>query len=429
MGAGRTAIEANGGGSARRRPQPSRGIGAALLGAGLIAACGSEPQPELEPITVAVAVPFAGTGVMADARQGWQLVLDSINEAGGVAGRPLQVVERDTPLSAPDDLTPIAEGFTELASEGYRYIISLASGDALEPMMQAATTRGVLTMSITSEEPAADVAGYDALLLRGILSTDRLIAKQAAALQARGLRHLAIVGATRAAVPAARHQAMRGAYELCADCTVSELTYPAEMDPYYYDWPTLGEDVVSAAPDVVYLAAANVDALRDSVRAIEAAGYAGSYHFAHGGYMGALLPAFLPQVTQRFRSYDLALPPGAQSDEFFARYESRYGEAFVPEPRLVAFADYLALLALAMTQVGADDPARVALAMKELAAPPGEAHGPLDYAAASAAVRAGKDVDFVGLSGPLDFDERGEVADGFAREYAVDASGAIVPLP
>ena len=87
------------------------------------------------------------------------------------------------------------------------------------------------------------------------------------------------------------------------------------------------------------------------------------------------------------------------------------------------------LLALAMTRVGADDPARVALAMKELAAPPGEAHGPLDFAAASAALRAGKDIDFVGLSGPLDFDEHGEVLDGFAQEYGVDASGAIVPLP
>jgi hypothetical protein len=67
--------------------------------------------------------------------------------------------------------------------------------------------------------------------------------------------------------------------------------------------------------------------------------------------------------------------------------------------------------------------------MKELAAPPGDAHGPLDFAAASAAVRAGKDIDFVGLSGPLDFDEHGEVADGFAQEYGVDPSGAIAPLP
>lgn len=414
-----------GAGASETTQRSCRGARWALLAA--LVACGGEPAPE--PIEVAVAVPFAGTGVMADARQGWQLVLDSINDAGGVDGRPLQVVVRDTPLAAADDLSPIADGFVELASEGYRYIISLVSGDALDPMLQAATSRGVLAMSITSEEPAAELAGYDALLLRGILSTDRLIAKQAATLQARGLRRMAIVGATRADVPAARHQAMRDAYQQCSDCAVHEISYPAEMDPFFYDWPVLGQRAVAVAPDVVYLAGANADALRDAVRALEVAGYTGSYQFAYGGYMAALLPAFAPEVTQRFRSYDLALPPGAQSDEFFARYESAYGEAFVPEPRLIAFADYLALLALAMTRVGAEDPARVALVMKELAAPPGEAHGPLDYVAASAAVRAGKDIDFVGLSGPLDFDEHGEVADGFAQEYAVDASGAIAPLP
>lgn len=410
---------------ARRRRGLARSCGA-LLAATLLG-CGSEPEPQ--PIEVAVAAPFAGTGVMAEARQGWQLVLDSINEAGGVDGRPLQVVERDTPLVAADDLSPVADGFVALAGEGYRYIISLVSGDAVEPMLHAATSRGVLAMSITSEEPAAELAGYDALLLRGILSTDRLIAKQAATLQARGLQHLAIVGATQASVPAARQQAMRAAYERCASCTVHELTYPAEMDPFYYDWSALGQTALELAPDVVYLAGANVDALRDTVRALEVAGYAGTYQFAYGGYMASLLPAFAPEVSQRFRSYDLALPQNEQSDEFLARYESAYGSSFVPEPRLIAFADYLALLALAMTRVGADDPARVALAMKELAAPPGEAHGPLDFAAASAAIRAGKDIDFVGLSGPLDFDEHGEVADGFAQEYGVDARGAIVALP
>lgn len=414
-----------GGARWRQRPRARVRASGALLAAASLG-CGGEPEPE--PIEVAVAVPFVGTGVMADARQAWQLVLDSINEAGGVDGRPLRVVERNTPLAAADDLSPVADGFVALASEGYRYIISLVSGDAVEPMLHAATSHGVLAMSITSEEPAAALAGYDALLLRGILSTDRLIAKQAVTLQAQGLHQLTVVGATQAGVPAARQQAMRAAYERCQSCTVHELTYPSEMDPFYFDWSTLGERAVELAPDVVYLAGANVDALRDTVRALEVAGYSGTYQFAYGGYMASLLPMFAPEVTQRFRSYDLALPRSEQSDEFLARYETAYGTSFVPEPRLIAFADYLALLALAMTRVGADDPTRVALAMKELAAPPGEAHGPLDYAAASAAIRAGEDIDFVGLSGPLDFDEHGEVADGFAQEYGVDARGAIVPL-
>jgi branched-chain amino acid transport system substrate-binding protein len=284
-------------------------------------------------------------------------------------------------------------------------------------------------MSITSEETAAQVASYDALLLRGILPTDLLIEKQARALQRRGLSRMAVVGPTRRGLPDSRQAAMSAAYGTCPSCDVSEVTYPSESDAYLYDWRGLGERVQSTHPDVVFLASANAGALMDSVRAIEVAGYDGLYYFAYGGYLASVLPAFGPEVTQRFRSYDLALPPGAQSDDFLSRYRAAYGDSFVPEPRLVAFADYLALLALAMTRVGTDDPARVARAMKEFAGPPGDAYGPLDFAAASAAVRAGNDIDFVGLSGPLDFDERGEVADGFAREYGIDASGSIVELP
>src|SRR4051812_20050414 len=98
-------------------------------------------EPAAPPVEVGVAVPFASTDLMLEARQGWELVLDAINQSGGVSGRPLRVIERDTPLAAADDLSPVADGFVDLTSEGYRYIISLVSGAALEPMMRAATSR------------------------------------------------------------------------------------------------------------------------------------------------------------------------------------------------------------------------------------------------------------------------------------------------
>lgn len=399
----------------------------AALGAWALA-CGT-PAESAEPVQVGVAVPFAGTDLMLEARQGWELVLDSINESGGVNGRPLKVIERNTPLSDAEDLSPIADGFVDLTSEGYRYIISLVSGGALEPMMRAASERGVLAMSITSEEPAAEVESYGGLLLRGILPTDRLIEKQAHALQGNGLERMVIVGPTRAGVPDARETAMSAAYADCSRCALSEVTYAGESDGYLYDWSGLGQRVQAAQPQVVFLTSTDSADLVDSVRAIHVAGYEGLYYFAYGGYMASVIPAFAPEVAQRLRSYDLALPPSAQNEQFLERYEATYGDSFVPEPRLVAFADYLALLALAMTRVGSDDPALVARTMKELASPPGEPFGPLDFSAASAAVRAGNDIDFQGLSGPLDFDARGEIADGFAREYGVDLNGSVVELP
>lgn len=371
-----------------------------------------------------------GAGLMQDARQAWELVLEQINQSGGVDGQSMAVHQRTMPLDAADDLTPVAEAFLALANEGYRYIISLVSGAALRPMLDAAMPHGVLTMSITSEDAADDLPEFDGLLLRGILSTERLIQKQVERLRGRGLQRMAVVGATVGGVPDDRHRLMLEAFGACAGCRAASVTYPAEADLYRYDWEAVGAAVMAEQPDVIYLASADVAALLDTIFWVERAGYEGPYYFAHGAFMAAAaLSMPNSKVPARFRAYELALPPNERLDHFFATYEARYGQAFVPEPRLVAFADYLSLLALAMQRVGDDDPRAVARAMKELAAPPGEQFGTLQYAAAAQAVRAGRDIDFVGLSGPLDFDPRGEVSDGFIQEYGVTPAGDVAALP
>lgn len=391
--------------------------------------CG-EPDPEPAAVEVGVAVPYTGTGLMLEARQAWELVLEQINEGGGIRSKPLAVHQRTVRLDDADDLTPVADGFVNLTNEGFKYIISLVSGDALEPMMDAAMPRGVLAMSITSEDSAADLPEFDGMLLRGILPTDRLIQRQAEMLRARGLGRIAVVGDTVGGVVDDRQRMMLEAFGACAGCAAVSVTYPAEADLYRYDWESVGAAVMATKPDVVYLASADVAALLDTLFWVERAGYGGLYYFAHGAFMASTALA-MPgsKVPARFRSYELALPPSERLDHFLSTYEQRYGESFVPEPRLVAFADYLSLLALAMTRVGDEDPRAVAYTMKQLAAPPGERFGTLEYVAAVAAVRAGRDIDFVGLSGPLDFDERGEVSDGFIQEYGLTPDGDVIPLP
>jgi branched-chain amino acid transport system substrate-binding protein len=381
-------------------------------------------------VTVAVAAPFTAVGLMTDARQAWQLVVEQINQNGGVNGRPLSVYERDTPLSDVTDLQPVTDGFVRLTSEGYKYIISLVSGAAVRPMLEAALPRNVLTMSITSEDAALDLPDSDGMFLRAILATELLIQKQARALQGQGFRRIVIVGETLAGVADPRHRAMQAAYAACASCSVTPVTYPSEADLYRYDWASVGAAIAAGSPDVIFLASTSPSALLDIVYWSEASGYSGLYYFAYGAYMAPLISAFPgSDVARRFRAYDLALPPSPEVDEFLVSYEQRYGEPLVPEPRLMAFADYLSLLALAMTRVGDGDPRAVSASMREIAGPPGDPVGPMDYAAGVAALRAGRDLDFTGFSGPMDFDARGDVSDGFAREYGVDDTGAISALP
>jgi branched-chain amino acid transport system substrate-binding protein len=397
----------------------------ALLG------CGAERAgDDRGSVDVGVAVPLTSTGLMVDAQRAWQLVVEQVNEGGGINDKTLAVHARDTPLTSASDLAPIADGFVDLTNEGYKYIISLVSGSALAPMMDAAMPHGVLTMSITSEESAADVPEYDGMLLRGILPTDRLLRKEADTLRAQGLSSMVIIGETVGGLLDSRHSAMRDAFAACDGCRAASVTYPSEADLYRYDWESVGTEALTHAPDVIFLTSANISALLDTIFWTERAGFTGLYYFAHGAFLAsvsAAMPGSL--VPQRFRAYDLALPPSERLDRFQQLYEARYGDSFVPEPRLIAFADYLALLSLAMTRVGDGDPRAVSAAMKELASPPGERFGPLEYVAAAAAVRAGRDIDFVGLSGPFDFDARGEVSDGYVQEYGVSATGDVVALP
>jgi branched-chain amino acid transport system substrate-binding protein len=400
------------------------------LCAGLfLPACGEKGGPK-EPVTVAVAAPFSGVGLMSDARQAWQLVVEQINLAGGINGRPLAVYERDTPLADIADLQPVTDGFVKLTGEGYKYIISLVSGAAVKPMLDAALPRNVLTMSVTSEDASADLPASDGMFLRAILPTDVLIQKQARALQNQGLRRMVIVSQTLAGLSDPRNLYMQAAYAGCASCNVTVVSYPSEADLYRYDWESIGASISAGAPDVIFLASTSPSALLDIVYWSEASGYSGLYYFAYGGYMAPLMSAFPgSDVAGRFRSYDLALPPSLELDAFLGAYEARYAEPFVPEPRLMAFADYLTLLALAMTRVGDGDPKAVSASIREIAGPPGDAFGPMDYGAAAAAVRAGRDLDFTGFSGAVDFDARGDVSDGFAQEYGVDPSGGITALP
>jgi ABC-type branched-subunit amino acid transport system substrate-binding protein len=325
-----------------------------LVGAAALSwSCGA-PAGQFE---VGVVAPFAGTGLMAEAKQAWEIVVDDINDSGGIGGRRLGVHERNTPLSDPADLSPVGQGFVRLADEGYKYIISLVSGAAVAPIVEAAVPHRVLAMSITSEEPADALPSHDGMLLRGILSTEHLIQMQATELEAAGLRSLVIIGETRRGAADPRQAAMQRAYSTCAQCTATTLTFAAEADLYRYDWAAFGAQVAAANPDVIFLASANPGALVDAVVSIERNGYRGLYRFAYGATMAPVARALAGSAApSRFRSRDLALPPSDHLERFLAAYEERYGEAFVLEPRLIAFADYVALLSLAAAKSGTPTP-------------------------------------------------------------------------
>jgi branched-chain amino acid transport system substrate-binding protein len=77
------------------------------------------------------------------------------------------------------------------------------------------------------------------------------------------------------------------------------------------------------------------------------------------------------------------------------------------------------LIALAIEKAGAADRSKISAALREVANAPGEIIRPGEWAKAKKLIAEGKDINYEGASGPVDFDANGDVA-GF---YSVNRVG------
>jgi branched-chain amino acid transport system substrate-binding protein len=114
-------------------------------------------------------------------------------------------------------------------------------------------------------------------------------------------------------------------------------------------------------------------------------------------------------------------PKSEAADKFnqlyTAKYQTTKDKIFIGQVY-----DSVMLAALAIQQAGSTDRAKVRDALRQVANPPGEAVGPGDWAKAVDLIKAGKDIDYTGATGSMDFDDKGDVA-GVIGHFVVDDSG------
>lgn len=85
--------------------------------------------------------------------------------------------------------------------------------------------------------------------------------------------------------------------------------------------------------------------------------------------------------------------------------------------------DAVTLCALAAVAAGSSEGSDIAEQIPEVAGPPGDQYDYTQMADAIQALRDGEDIDFQGVSGPLDLDENGDPTIGFYEVYSYDADG------
>lgn len=107
--------------------------------------------------------------------------------------------------------------------------------------------------------------------------------------------------------------------------------------------------------------------------------------------------------------YGPAAASGANNDAFINLFKTRFARE--PETGTCSRNTYDAVYvgALAIQQAGVADATAIRDALHKVGGPPGEKFGHVQFKEAIAALKAGNDVDYDGVTGPIDFDAEGEV--------------------
>ena len=117
---------------------------------------------------------------------------------------------------------------------------------------------------------------------------------------------------------------------------------------------------------------------------------------------------------------DFGVSPGAPDSPGVRAFRQLYADRTDSDPSasLITEAfDAAAVLALAIEKADTDDPVAVRDVLRAVANPPGEIVGPGDIARALELVRDGEEINYVGASGNVDFDDHGNVVSSMRVWY------------
>ena len=114
--------------------------------------------------------------------------------------------------------------------------------------------------------------------------------------------------------------------------------------------------------------------------------------------------------------------PSSPKSEMGDRFEKLYVAAYKTTQDKIFIGqvyDSIMLTALAIEKAGSTDRVKVRNALREIANAPGEIVGPGDWKKAKELIDAGKDIDYTGATGSMDFDAKGDIA-GVVGHFIVE---------
>src|SRR5690606_17017275 len=184
----------------------------------------------------------------------------------------------------------------------------------------------------------------------------------------------------------------------------------------------LGQIAATGTQNLLVLAYANGSGKTVLQQAIESGDFT-QYLGADGVVDDVLLEGFPQGALEGFIAMRPAEPTGAGTDAFEAVAEAAgvtIGSTFPQQSY-----DALFLIALALEKNGGPGEG-LSQALRDVANAPGEVVLPGEWSKAVELIKAGTDIDYQGASGPVEFDENGDVAGSVVEMTVKD--GAFVEV-
>ena len=334
---------------------------------------------------------------------GAQMAVDTINAAGGVLGRPLDLLLRDTATS-PDVGRDAASKLVEI--DGVTAIVGALSSGVTLAVSSVTIPAEVVLISPASTAPSIPALDDNDFVFRTVVSdaVQGVVLGRLAKLL--NYSNIAIIyvnndyGKGLADTVQATFESLGGTVSASVPYEENKPSYRGEVD-----------QLLSGDPEAIVLACYPVDGNKQIVEAAEA-GYTGKFLMTDGMKGEGVTPgpacASADEPGPIEGAFGTVAAAGFKSAQFEADYAAGgYGPSTIPYYDKAY--DAVMLIALAMVRAGDTSGIAIRDNLRAVANPPGEAVYYDEWEKAVALLQAGKEINYQGAAGLVDFKDTGDV--------------------
>lgn len=337
---------------------------------------------------------------------GAQMAVDTINAAGGVLGRPLELLLRDSATS-PDVGRDAASKLIEI--DGVSAIVGALSSGVTLAVSSVTVPAEVVLISPASTAPSIPALDDNDFVFRTVVSDavqGVVLGRLAKLLNYSNIGIIYVnndYGKGLADTVQATFEALGGTVSRSIAYEENKPSYRGEVD-----------QLLSGNPQAIVLAAYPIDGNKQIIAAAEI-GYTGTFLMTDGMKGEGVTPgpacASAEEPGPIEGAFGTVAASGFKSAQFEADYTAGgYGPSTIPYYDKA----YDALMLIALAMVRAEDTSGIAIRdnLRAVANPPGEIVYYDEWEKAVALLQAGEEINYQGAAGLVDFKDTGDVEGG-----------------